>query len=268
MQIALVHFNKSNRRYYFTNINNIDLKIDDLVVVESIIGLELGVVIQLKEENDSEVLEALNAIIRKTHEDDLNTFGKNALEEESIVEETNSLIIDHNLNMEVLMAEYTLDRERLVIYFKAQTRIDFRDLVRDLSKIYQTRIELRQVGPRDVAKMIGGLGPCGRVLCCASFIGDFEPVTINMAKNQELSLNPDNISGVCGRLLCCLKYEDSVYDEMREVMPDLNEIVHTNKGKGKVVDLNFIKSKVKINYFNHDIQTEWIDYKMIENKGL
>lgn len=266
MQIALVHFNKSNRRYYFSNKNNIELKIDDIVLVETVVGLELGIVTQLKEENDQEILKALNPVINKASNEDLITFEENEALEEDIVSQTASLILKHKLDMEALMAEYTLDRERLVIYFKAQGRIDFRELVKELSRVYQTRIELRQIGPRDIAKMIGGLGPCGRVLCCASFIGDFEPVTINMAKNQELSLNPDNISGVCGRLLCCLKYEDSVYEEMREIMPDLNEVVRTNKGKGKVVDLNFLKSQIKINYFNHDINSEWIDYKTILTK--
>jgi len=265
MQIALVQFEKAGKRYFF-ELNNNDINVDDIVVVETVIGIEVGKVVQLKEEEDVKILKALKPIIRKATQEDLEKTELNDKDANLALIKTAELIDELNLDMKVLKSEYTLDRSRLIIYFKAENRVDFRELVRELSSIYHTRIELRQIGPRDIAKMVGGLGPCGRVLCCQTFIGEFEPVTINMAKNQELSLNPANISGICGRLLCCLKYEDEVYEEMKELMPDLFEIVHTKKGSGKVVDINFIKSQVKIQYKNQEFSNEWLDYRTLESK--
>lgn len=265
MQIALVQFEKAGKRYFF-ELNNNDINVDDIVVVETVIGIEVGKVVQLKEEEDVKIVKALKPIIRKANEQDFEQMKLNDLDSDLALLKTAELIDELNLDMKVLKSEYTLDRSRLIIYFKAESRIDFRTLVREISAIYHTRIELRQIGPRDIAKMVGGLGPCGRVLCCQTFIGEFEPVTINMAKNQELSLNPVNISGICGRLLCCLKYEDEVYEEMKELMPDLFEIVHTKKGSGKVVDINFIKSQVKIQYKNQEFSNEWLDYRTLESK--
>lgn len=265
MQIALVQFEKAGKRYFF-ELNNNDINVDDIVVVETVLGLEIGKVVQLKEEKDVKVLKALKPIIRKASVEDLNQMKQNDEDALEALFKTDELINELKLDMKALKSEFTLDRSRLIIYFKSENRVDFRDLVRELSAIYHTRIELRQIGPRDVAKMVGGLGPCGRVLCCQTFIGEFEPVTITMAKNQELSLNPANISGICGRLLCCLKYEDSVYEEMKELMPDLFEIVHTKKGLGKVIDINFIKSQVKIEYKNKEFSNEWLDYKTLDNR--
>ena len=161
--------------------------------------------------------------------------------------------------MKILEAEYTLDRMKLTIYFESEVRVDFRELVRRLSGQFKTRIELRQVGARDVAKRIGGIGPCGLVLCCSTFIGDFDPVTIRMAKNQNLTLNPKKISGICGKLLCCLKYEDSIYSEMREIMPDLYDKIDTINGKATVIDLNFVSSKLKVKYQDPELSAEWIN---------
>ena len=265
MQIALVQFEKAGKRYFF-ELNNNDINVDDIVVVETVLGLEIGKVVQLKEEKDIKVFKALKPIIRKASVEDLNQMKQNDEDALEALFKTDELINELKLDMKALKSEFTLDRSRLIIYFKAENRVDFRELVRELSASYHTRIELRQIGPRDVAKMVGGLGPCGRVLCCETFIGEFEPVTITMAKNQELSLNPANISGICGRLLCCLKYEDSVYEEMKELMPDLFEIVHTKKGLGKVIDINFIKSQVKIEYKNEEFSNEWLDYKTLDNR--
>ena len=158
------------------------------------------------------------------------------------------LAVQNELEIKVLGAEYTLDRKRLLIYFESDTRVDFRNLVRDLSEIYHTRIELRQIGPRDAAKMIGGIGPCGLILCCTTFIGEFDAVSIKMAKNQNIALNPQKISGVCGKLLCCIKYEDDVYTELKLLLPDINEKVETEKGIGTVVDLNIISQKIRVKY--------------------
>lgn len=265
MQIALVQFEKAGKRYYF-GLNNNNINVDDIVVVETIIGVEIGKVVQLKEEENVKVVKALKPIIRTATQEDIDQMEINDKDSNDALLKAAELVDLLNLEMKVLKSEFTLDRSRLIFYFKSEDRVDFRTLVRELSSIYHTRIELRQIGPRDVAKMVGGLGPCGRVLCCQTFIGEFEPVTITMAKNQELSLNPANISGVCGRLLCCLKYEDEVYEEMKELMPDLFEIVHTKKGSGKVVDINFIKSQVKIQYKNQEFSNEWLDYRTLESK--
>jgi cell fate regulator YaaT (PSP1 superfamily) len=162
-----------------------------------------------------------------------------------------------------LGAEYTLDRKRLVIYFESENRVDFRNLVRDLSEVYHTRIELRQIGPRDAAKMIGGIGPCGLILCCATFIGEFDTVSIKMAKNQNIALNPQKISGVCGKLLCCIKYEDETYTELKEIMPDINENVVTENGAGYVIDLNIIGQKVKVRY-PEDGKIEWLTVDQVK----
>lgn len=264
MQVALVQFEKAGKKYYFELNKNQDVNIDDFVVVDTVIGREIGVVVQIKDETNLKIIKALKPVLRKATKDDLIQSEENDLLASDVIFKTEELVKEHNLDMKVLKSEFTLDRQRLVIYFKSEERIDFRELVKDLSSIYKTRIELRQIGPRDVAKMVGGLGPCGRVLCCQSFIGEFEPVTINMAKNQELSLNPVNISGVCGRLLCCLKYEDAVYQELKELMPDLYDYVRTNKGAGKIVDINFLKSQVKVQYKSDELSDEWLDYRMLK----
>lgn len=266
MQVALVRFEKISRNYYFSIPTNLEINVDNLVVVETVIGFELGRVLKITTEDKLNFNDALKPIVRVATEEDLMINENNESESLNITVKAKELVKKHNLNMEILKSMYTLDRMRLVIYFKADERIDFRDLVKELSSIYQTRIELRQLGPRDVAKMIGGIGPCGRVLCCQSFIGEFEPVTINMAKNQELSLNPTTISGVCGRLLCCLKFEDGVYEELRKIMPDLNDVINTTKGKGKVIDLNFIKSQIKVQYFDNEYHAEWLSYREINGK--
>lgn len=152
----------------------------------------------------------------------------------------------HDLKMKMISATYSLDRQKLIFYFTADKRVDFRELVRDLAAIYKTRIELRQIGVRDEAKILGGIGPCGRTLCCHTFLGEFVPVSIKMAKDQNLSLNPTKISGICGRLMCCLQYEDSVYEEAKHKLPDYGDRVMTHEGRGKVVGINFLSDIVKV----------------------
>jgi len=264
VKIALIKFMDAGKKYYF-KFDDININVGDLVLVETVLGVEIGEVTIIKDKVDIETSNVLKPILRIANDEDINKYNKNIQDSIQVLSDTKSLVKKHKLDMELLKAEYTLDRERLIIYFKAEQRVDFRELVRDLSSIYQTRIELRQLGPRDIAKMVGGIGPCGLLLCCSTFIGEFEPVSINMAKNQELSLNPTNISGICGRLLCCLKYEDEVYEELKEEMPDLFDIIHTNKGKGKVLDINFLENKIKIGYDNKDFSPEWIDYSKLKS---
>lgn len=152
----------------------------------------------------------------------------------------------HELDMKLVDVEYTFDRNKIIFYFTADGRVDFRELVKDLASIFRTRIELRQIGVRDEAKMLGGIGPCGRMLCCSTFLGDFEPVSIKMAKDQNLSLNPTKISGLCGRLMCCLKYENDDYEAAKELLPDLGDWIDTPDGKGKVVGLNILERVLQV----------------------
>lgn len=261
MDIALIQFKEAGKKYYFKIPEHLKLNEGDKVILETTVGLEIGLVSSIKGEDELEVLDNLKPVVRLATKKDLEHEAKNQADEILVIDEASKLINKYDLDMFVLNAEYTLDRAKLTIYFKAEERVDFRDLVKDLSGLYQTRIELRQIGPRDVAKIVGGIGPCGLVLCCQSFIGEFDAVTIKMAKNQELSLNPKNISGVCGKLLCCLKFEDEVYGILKNEMPDLNQKVKSEKGEGRVIDINFISSKVKIKYFENDIIPEWVDYR-------
>ncbi|MCD2255448.1 stage 0 sporulation family protein [Agrilactobacillus fermenti] len=171
----------------------------------------------------------------------------------------------HHLKMKLIEAEYSLDKEKLIFYFTADKRVDFRNLVRDLASIYRTRIELRQIGVRDEAKILGGIGPCGRQLCCSTFLGEFVPVSIKMAKNQNLSLNPTKISGLCGRLMCCLQYEDAVYEKARQTLPDYGQKVMTEQGIGRVVGLNFLADLVKVQLTDHSVP---MDYTSSEVKVI
>ena len=159
----------------------------------------------------------------------------------------NEKVTTHQLDMKLVDVEYTFDRNKIIFYFTADGRVDFRELVKDLAAIFRTRIELRQIGVRDEAKMLGGIGPCGRMLCCSTFLGDFEPVSIKMAKDQNLSLNPTKISGLCGRLLCCLKYENDEYESAKKALPDLGQMIDTPLGSGKVVGVNILGRILQIN---------------------
>lgn len=246
MHACEIRFRSAGKRYYF---DPVDLKVENgtLVVVETIRGIEIGEVatanVKVSEDfGDRE----LKPILRIATEKDIEIDLENQKEEQEIIQTTKTLVKNNKLEMKVLAAEYTLDKDRLVIYFEAEGRIDFRQLVRDLSSVYKTRIELRQVGPRDAAKFIGGLGPCGLVTCCTTFIGSFENISIKMAKNQNLSLNPQKISGSCGKLLCCIKYEDELYEELRINMPDIGDIVETNDGIGKVIGIQIIRQRVRV----------------------
>ncbi|MDY0277070.1 MAG: regulatory iron-sulfur-containing complex subunit RicT [Acholeplasma sp.] len=263
MQIALIQFKEAGKKYYFS-IGDVETKIGDIVVVETSVGIETGKVYLIKEESELAITQALKPVLRVATEDDLVKKALNETDEKEVVITTTKLVKELKLDMKILESEYTLDRQKLTIYFIAEERVDFRELVKRISGIYQTRIELRQIGPRDVAKRVGGIGPCGLVLCCSTFIGDFDPVTIKMAKNQGLALNPKKISGACGKLLCCLKYEDDVYSELRDLMPDVNEKVVTENGDAVVIDINFVARKVKVRYLSDEgLANEWLDYRKL-----
>ncbi len=256
MHVALVQFKEAGKKYFFSY-DNLSINQDDLVVVETTRGVEIGRVYMLKEIEASELTSELKPILRVATEGDIKEDTYNQSLEPGVLETAKKLAIKNELEIKVLGAEYTLDRKRLLIYFESESRVDFRGLVKDLSEVYHTRIELRQIGPRDAAKMIGGIGPCGLILCCTTFIGEFDTVSIKMAKNQNLALNPQKISGVCGKLLCCIKYEDDAYTELKAKLPDYHEKVKTEKGMALVIDVNILGQKVKVRYQEEDI-IEWL----------
>lgn len=241
-----VRFKKAGKIYYFSP-GDLELKKGQAVIVETSRGIEYGkIVIEKKEVDDNDIVLPLKQVIRVADESDKAIVEENKRAAKEAFYICEQKIKEHNLEMKLIDCEYTFDRNKVLFYFTADGRIDFRKLVKDLAAIFRTRIELRQIGVRDEAKMLGGLGPCGRILCCSSFLGDFEPVSIKMAKDQNLSLNPAKISGLCGRLMCCLKYENDLYEEMRKELPDIGEEVDTPKGKGKVAGLNILEKIVQV----------------------
>lgn len=212
VRIVGVRFKKVGKVYYFDP-GNLEFHSQDQVIVETARGIEFGeVVIPPKEVAEEDVINPLKKVLRIASPEDVRQVEENQGKEESAFEICQQKIAAHQLPMKLVDVEYTFDASKIIFYFTADGRVDFRDLVKDLASVFRTRIELRQIGVRDEAKMIGGIGSCGRVLCCASFLGDFEPVSIRMAKDQNLSLNPTKISGICGRLMCCLKYENDCYE--------------------------------------------------------
>jgi cell fate regulator YaaT (PSP1 superfamily) len=207
-----IRFKKAGKIYYFDP-NGSELKPGDFCIVETSRGLEFGAVVSgPKTVAESDVLQPLRQVVRRAEEEDCQKILENRQKEEEAFNTALQKIEEHDLDMKLVDVEFTFDRSKVIFYFTVDGRIDFRELVKSLAAIFKTRIELRQIGVRDEAKMIGGLGPCGRVLCCHTFLGDFAPVSIRMAKEQHLSLNPAKISGVCGRLMCCLRYESDAYE--------------------------------------------------------
>lgn len=212
VKVVGVRFKDAGKIYYFTY-GNLQLESHDKVIVETARGLEFGeVVVGPKEVAESEMGDTIRSVIRKAKDKDFERIGRNQEEERKAYEICLQKIEEHNLPMKLVDVEYNFDGSKIIFYFTADGRVDFRQLVKDLAAIFRTRIELRQIGVRDEAKMLGGIGCCGRILCCTSFLGDFEPVSIRMAKDQNLSLNPSKISGVCGRLMCCLRFESNCYE--------------------------------------------------------
>ncbi|MBA7642508.1 hypothetical protein ES703_50203 [subsurface metagenome] len=244
--IVGIRFKKAGRVYYF-NPAGIDLEVNDYVVVKTSRGLEMGQVIIAPEQVlDSEVSEPLKPVVRKAEPEDIKRNQELAKKNIEALAECNKLISKLHLPMKLLSAEYNLSGSRLTFFFSAAERVDFRELVRELTNRFRVRVELRQVGPRDEAKLVGGFGRCGRQLCCTSFLGGFAPVSIRMAKEQDLPLNPLKISGVCGRLMCCLSYENELYHSLREKLPRKGQEVSTSMGAATVVGGNPLRESVLV----------------------
>ncbi|PZE19184.1 PSP1 domain-containing protein [Paenibacillus xerothermodurans] len=244
-----VRFKKAGKVYYF---DPIDLPVDkdSSVIVETARGIEYGrVVIGKRTVQESDVVLPLKKVIRIADETDAKLVEDNKTAAKNAFALCQDKIKDHQLKMKLVDVEYTFDRNKIIFYFTAEGRVDFRELVKDLAGVFRTRIELRQIGVRDEAKMLGGIGPCGRILCCSSFLGDFEPVSIKMAKDQNLSLNPTKISGLCGRLMCCLKYEHDNYESAKEDVPRVGSDVITSLGNGRVVSLNISQRTAKVQIY-------------------
>ena len=247
-EVVGVQFKQVGKKYFFDP-NGFSLTMGDCVLVETIRGMEFGtVVIGPRWVDEEDVFLPLKPVLRIATEEDVQKHQQNKADEGYAMEVCEQLIIKNKLEMQLLGCEYTFDRTKLIFYFTAEGRVDFRQLVKDLAYTFRLRIELRQIGVRDAAKMIGGLGPCGRVLCCTSFLGEFATVTIKMAKNQQLSLNPSKISGICGKLLCCLKYENETYVELMKRLPDVGNRVLTELGEGRVRSINMIAETVIVEY--------------------
>ena len=251
MDVCRIQFKKVGKKYYF-NPNGIEVKDQDLVVVETVRGVEIGRVVGGLVKAPAELENDIKPILRIANKKDLDTYEQNQKNEVIALEKCSKLIRKNNLEMKLLYCEYTLDRQKLIIYFESEDRVDFRQLVKDLAEEFRVRIELRQVGSRDGAKVLGGLGPCGLIVCCNTFIEEFDNVSIKMAKNQNLSLNPQKISGTCGKLLCCIKYENEVYKELRVNLPDINDIVTLESGDGKVLSVDVLKREVKVKMFEDE----------------
>jgi len=247
---------KDNGRVYFFDPNEMDIKANNYVIVETERGLQFGkAVTQVCEKNKQNLNLPLKKVIRKATEEDKLKNEENAKEARNAMIECEKLIKKYNLNMKLMDASFTFQREQLMFHFLSDVRIDFRELAKNLASIFKTRIELRQVGVRDKAKEIGGLGPCGRSLCCSDFLVNFDSVSINMAKNQNLSLNPTKINGSCGRLLCCLTYENDIYEENRKKLPNIGEKINYKGKEGRVVEVNILKKSYKILTFDEEYIT-------------
>lgn len=247
IKVIGVRFRQAGKIYNFSPAD-FQVKVGDHVIVETARGIEYGSVVQgIREVADDKVIMPLKSVIRiATEEDDKKAIENNEKEKKAF-KICKEKIAKHGLEMKLIETEYTFDNNKVLFYFTADGRIDFRELVKDLASVFKTRIELRQVGVRDETKMLGGIGICGRPLCCNTYLSEFIPVSIKMAKEQNLSLNPTKISGICGRLMCCLKNEQEAYEELNSNLPDIGEKVKTFDGfKGEVVSVNVLRQKVKI----------------------
>ena len=253
IKVVGVRFRNAGKIYYF-NPADLDITMGTHVIVETARGVEMGTVILApKEVDDEKVIQPLKAVIRIATDADERTVKKNREKEKEAFKICLEKIAKHKLDMKLVDAEYTFDNNKLLFYFTADGRIDFRELVKDLAAVFRTRIELRQIGVRDETKIMGGIGICGRPLCCHTFLSEFAPVSIKMAKEQNLSLNPTKISGVCGRLMCCLKNEEETYEELNRKLPNVGDHVTTPDGKrGDVHSVNVLRQLVKVVVDNGD----------------
>ncbi|WP_165003019.1 MULTISPECIES: stage 0 sporulation family protein [unclassified Enterococcus] len=263
VEVVGVRYRDAGHIYYFTP-GDSEYVYNDKVLVESQQALHIATVAIPKKEIDPEELpDQLNPILHKAAPAEMEKHKKNEKDAQAALKIAKEKVRNHRLEMKIVKVEYTFDRSKLIFSFTADGRIDFRELVKDLAGVFRTRIELRQIGVRDEAKLVGGIGPCGRPLCCSSFLGDFVPVSIKMAKDQGLSLNPTKISGLCGRLMCCLQYESEEYELAKKELPDFGKVIDTPDGKGKVVGLNLLSRVVKIRLTGREnpVEYEWDELK-------
>lgn len=262
-----VRFRKAGKVYYFSP-GEEDIKTGQHVIVETARGVEYGyVVLGTHEVDDKKVVQPLKPVIRTATEADEETERKNKEKEKEAFKICLEKIKKHDLEMKLIDTEYTFDNNKVLFYFTADGRIDFRELVKDLASVFKTRIELRQIGVRDETKIVGGIGICGRPLCCASYLPEFIPVSIKMAKEQNLSLNPTKISGVCGRLMCCLKYEEETYEELNSKLPNIGDYVTTDDGqKGEVHSVSILRQLVKVVVTINGDEKEIREYKVNQLK--
>ena len=252
VKIIGIRFRSGGKVYYFDP-KDMEFRRGSYAIVETARGVECGrVVLGPREIEDSQVVQPLRQVIRVADEADIEHERENQRREKEAYRICRQKIRDHNLDMKLVQAEYTFDNKKMLFYFTADGRVDFRELVKDLAAVFRTRIELRQIGVRDEAKMLGGLGVCGQPFCCCRFLGDFQPVSIKMAKEQGLSLNPTKISGTCGRLMCCLKYEQDAYEDLLKTTPKQGAIVKTTSGRGVVEEVNLITGKLRVKLDNND----------------
>lgn len=253
IKVVGVRFKKTGKIYYFDP-DQLKIKAGCNVIVETARGIEFGeVVMGSKEIADEEIVTPLKKVIRIATQEDKEHELENTQKEKEAFCSCCEKIKKHGLEMKLIDVEFTFDNNKILFYFTAEGRIDFRELVKDLAAVFKTRIELRQVGVRDESKMVGGLGICGRSMCCCSFLSEFEPVSIKMAKEQGLSLNPIKISGTCGRLMCCLKYEQHAYEELIKKLPKVGAVVSTPQGQGTVVEVNVLTETIRVRL---DVQDE------------
>lgn len=245
-EVIGVRFKSVGKVYYFDP-NSIKFGVGDHVIVETVRGIECGeVVMKNHDVDDSNIVKPLKSVMRAATAEDLAHVEDNARKEKEAFSICLKKITEHKLDMKLIGVEYTFDNNKILFYFTADGRVDFRDLVKDLASVFRTRIELRQIGVRDEAKMMGGLGICGKPFCCNTFLGDFQPVSIKMAKEQSLSLNPTKISGTCGRLMCCLKFEHEAYEDLLRNTPKIGAYVKTDNGNGVVTEVTLLTGMLKI----------------------
>lgn len=251
MSVVEVSYDYNNTISFFKN-KNLDLKNNLTVIVDTDKGLQFGKVIRIMDDDNSFEGVDLYEVVRVSTKKDYFHYLENKKLEEEAALKCKKMVVDSGLMMSILDSCYNFDRTQLLFRFVADERVDFRQLARDLGSIFRTRIELRQIGIRDKAKEIGGIGPCGRLLCCSSFLKAFDSVTISMAKNQSVSLNPTKINGVCGRLLCCLRYENEIYSALKKEMPKVGQVIESKMGKGVVLSVNLLKQSYILELDNKD----------------
>ncbi len=267
VEVIGVRFNSAGKIYYFDPKGK-KLNIGTNILVETARGTEMGhVVVANTNVDDSEIVPPLRPLVRVATEEDFARVRENKEKEKEAFIIANEKIREHNIEMKLIDVEYTFDRSKILFYFTADGRVDFRELVKSLAGVFHTRIELRQIGVRDEARQLGGYGICGRHLCCGTFLDDFRPVSIKMAKEQGLSLNPTKISGACGRLMCCLQYEQNAYDDMLAKLPNRGALVETSDGKGIVVDVATLKGIIKVKFGEGD-NVRFGSYKIGEFKRI